>query len=191
VQLGPGLARAGDGSMSWAELAPLEVEASWESEGPTFGFGMHLVVARIDPGTGHVELERVLAGYDTGRALRPEGVEGQLVGGTVQGIGATLFEQLVYGEDAQPQSSSFVEYVMPTCKDVPRIETVVWQSADVTGNPLGVRGAGETGVAGIGAAIGNAIADALGGRAPTSVPISPEAVLEIVEAATPTVALGG
>ncbi len=170
-----------DGSVRWQELAPLRAEATWRSEGPTFGFGMHLAVVSVDADTGLPTVERVIAGYDCGRVIRSAGVVGQLVGGTVQGLGATLMEQLAFAPDGQPQSTSFVEYLLPTCRDVPRVDTVVWQSEGIHGNPLGLRGAGEAGVAGVAAAVGNALADALGGRGPLELPVSPEGLLALAD----------
>lgn len=181
VEVEPGMVRGAGAQVTWQNLAPLQVEAEFASTGPTFGFGMHMAVARVDADTGAVELERTMVGYDTGRVVRREGVEGQLIGGTVQGLGAALFERLAYGDEAQPQSASFVEYMLPTCADVPRVEAVVWEAESVMGNPLGARGAGEAGAAGAAAAVGNAIAAALGGVGPTELPLSPESVLQLVD----------
>ncbi|MBS1676200.1 MAG: xanthine dehydrogenase family protein molybdopterin-binding subunit [Actinobacteria bacterium] len=174
-------AKRGRRRIDWVDLGPTEAEGAWSSDGPTFGFGMFVAIARVDRDTGFVTLERMTVAFDCGRAIYPAGVEGQLRGGAVQGISAALLEAVDYGAGGQPQSTSLVEYMLPTCADVPRIDVRIWESGEVTANPLGVRGPGEVGTAGAPAAVASAVADALGGRAPVELPITPEAVLALID----------
>ncbi len=89
-------------------------------------------------------------------------VEGQLRGGVAQGIGGALFEEFGYDEAGQPQAITFIEYQLPTTAEIPPVDVLLFQDAPAPGNPLGVMGAGEGGINAIGAAIANAVRDALG-----------------------------
>ena len=79
-----------------------------------------------------------------------------------QGIGGALFEEFSYDEDGQPQAITFIEYRMPTAAEIPAVDVLLSQDAPSPGNPLGVMGAGEGGVSAAGAAVANAVRDALG-----------------------------
>jgi carbon-monoxide dehydrogenase large subunit/6-hydroxypseudooxynicotine dehydrogenase subunit gamma len=105
---------------------------------------------------------RYLVAYEVGRAINPMIVEGQLRGGVAQGIGGALLEEFGYDEHGQPQSVSFLDYRMPTAAEIPAIDILLRQDHPSPGNPLGVMGAGEGGVNAAGAAIANAVRDALG-----------------------------
>jgi CO/xanthine dehydrogenase Mo-binding subunit len=89
-------------------------------------------------------------------------VEGQLSGGAVQGIGGALLEEFLYDEAGQPLATTFADYLLPTCAEVPRIEVLLTEDAPSPLNPLGVKGAGEGGINAAGAAIAAAVDAALG-----------------------------
>src|SRR5947209_20616016 len=130
--------------------------------------------------TGSVSIERYVVVYDVGRAVNPALVKGQIAGGVAQGLGGALLEELAYDETGQLMSGTFMDYLLPGACEVPDIEVVITEDAPARSNPLGLKGAGEGGITGVGAAIANAIADAL--HAPpdacTRLPLRPENVLE-------------
>lgn len=173
---------------AWSHLGRHDVVGVHDADAPTVGFGAHVAVVAVDRGTGHVTVEQLAVAYDCGRAVRRESVASQLIGATVGAVGGTLLEELRYDDTGQPLSTTFMDYLVPTCGDVPRVEAVVLESGRVPGNPLGVKGAGEAGVQGVAAAVANAAAHAVcttnGLR---SIPIRPEAVLDAwgIPAATP------
>jgi carbon-monoxide dehydrogenase large subunit len=111
-------------------------------------------------------------------------VEGQILGGVVHGIGNALLERMVYDADAQPLSTSFAEYMLPTAVELPRIELMSLVSPSPL-NPLGVKGVGECGVIPAAAAIISAIEDALRpfNVAIAEVPVSPQRIVELIRAA--------
>jgi len=149
----------------------------------TYPYGVQIAVAAIDPGTGAVRIEKMLIAFDIGRAINPMLVRGQLVGGCVQGLGGALFEEFQYDERGQPLSVTFADYLIPTARDVPEFDVLLTEDAPSTCNPLGIKGAGEGGIAGVGAVIASAIDDALGGHGEiTRLPITPQTLKAIIDA---------
>ena len=152
----------------------LHAEAWFHADHMTYPYGLHAVVVRVDPDTGGVRVERCVVAYDIGRAVNPVLVEGQIAGGAAQGIGGALLEEFVYDAHGQPLAASFVDYLLPTSAEVPPIEALVLEDAPSPLNPLGVKGAGEAGINGMGAAIAGAVDDAIGiPGAITRLPITP------------------
>ena len=102
----------------------------------------------------------------------------------MQGIGGTVLEELVYGENGQLLSGTFMDYALPTSLDVPTIEDVILEEAPSPRNPLGVKGAGEGGIVATGAALANAVAHALAplGVQVSSLPLSPDRIREWLRA---------
>lgn len=143
-------------------LPGLRAEQFFHVKKLTYPYGCHAAVVSIDRETGETKVEKLILGYDVGRAVNPVLVEGQLHGGALQGLGGALLERFVYDEDANPLVTSFMDYLMPTCAEAPLMETVVTEDAPTSTNPLGVKGAGEGGLTGVAAAIASAIDDALG-----------------------------
>jgi aerobic carbon-monoxide dehydrogenase large subunit len=141
---------------------PLEAKARFES-GLVFGSGAYAAVVEIERATGVLRVRRIAAVDDAGRIVNPLLAKGQVLGGAVHGLGASLTEEVVHDEHGQPTTASFVDYALPTAADVPEIRTAFVESP-APGNPLGAKGIGEGGAIGVPAAIGNAVADALGGR---------------------------
>jgi aerobic carbon-monoxide dehydrogenase large subunit len=144
------------------EPAGLSARRRFEVARMTYPYGVHAAVVEVDAGTGQVRVLRYLVAYEVGRAINPMLVEGQLIGGVAQGIGGALFEEFSYDDTGQPQAITFIEYRMPTAAEIPRVDVLLAQDAPSPGNPLGVMGAGEGGVNAVGAAVANAVRDALG-----------------------------
>ncbi len=146
-----------------------------------FPYGVHVAAVEVDVRTGRIAIERFMIGYDIGRVINPVLVRGQIAGGFAQGLGGSLLEEFRFDDGGQPQSASFMDYLLPTSEDVPEPMVVITEDAPSPLNPLGVKGAGEAGTAGVGAAIANAVSDALG-REVTRLPLTPERVLELAGA---------
>ncbi|MEV0388653.1 xanthine dehydrogenase family protein molybdopterin-binding subunit [Nonomuraea sp. NPDC050643] len=157
----------------------LEERVSYDPPGYTFAYGAHAAAVAVDPETGGVELEGYWVVNDAGVLVNPASVEGQLLGGVVQGIGEALTEQIVYTEDGQP----ITEYLLPTTREVPDIEVVMLETPS-TVTPGGMKGAGESGTIGPPAAIANAVAAALPEIADriTDVPLTPAVVWSLLAA---------
>ena len=149
-----------------AELARerrLAAGASFEVPKVTYAGCAAAVVADVDPETGAVALRRVVVGADVGRAVNPALVDGQLIGGVAFGIGNTMHESLAYDADGQLLSSTLMDYALPAAADIPPVDGF-YQEVRATTNPLGLRGLGECGNPGLGAATANAVCDALSPR---------------------------
>jgi CO/xanthine dehydrogenase Mo-binding subunit len=160
--------------------APLEEEATFRSEDMSFPYGVHCAAVEVDVETGHVEVAAYTVGYDVGRAVNPLLVEGQIVGGAAQGLGGALFEELVYDEDGQLVAGSLMDYLVPTAGEVPNMDVLLTEDAPTSRNPLGAKGAGEGGTAATGAAISNAVADALEIE-PRRLPLTPERIVALAQ----------
>ena len=119
----------------------------------------HIAAVEVDPATCFVKIHKYVVAEDCGRIINPMIVDGQVHGGVAQGIGAALFEELVYDEDGQLLSASLVDYVIPSAPEVPDMDVVHIESESAVAG--GFRGMGEGGTIGAPAAIANAIADAL------------------------------
>jgi carbon-monoxide dehydrogenase large subunit len=154
-----------DKAVSFAELAKtgselLKSEDAWAAQ-PTYPNGTHLVEVEIDPDTGHIEIKSYVVVDDFGVTVNPLLLEGQVVGGAVQGIGQALMEQTVYDKDTgQLLTASFMDYAVPRADDTPDFHFETRNVRCVT-NIIGVKGAGEAGTIGAAPAVMNAIVDAL------------------------------
>jgi carbon-monoxide dehydrogenase large subunit/6-hydroxypseudooxynicotine dehydrogenase subunit gamma len=147
----------------------------------TYPYGVHIAVVAIDRDTGAAGVERYLVAYDIGRAVNPMLVEGQIVGGFVQGLGGALFEEFLYDERGEPVSVTFADYLMPSAREAPRTEVLIAEDAPSPLNALGVKGAGEGGANAVGAALAAAIDNALGRPgAVTQLPITPRRLRELL-----------
>ena len=140
----------------------------------------HIADVEVDPETGKVEVLRYTTFIDAGKAAHPSYVEGQMQGGALQGIGWALNEEYYMTEDGTMANSSFLDYRMPTSLDLPMIDCEIIEVANAR-HPFGLRGVGETVLIPPLAAMANAIHDAVGVRM-TSLPMSPGAILEALEA---------
>ena len=153
------------------KLDPVMGRASVSPEGSTNAFGVHIADVEVDPETGKVTVLRYTSIQDAGKAVHPSYVEGQMQGGAVQGIGWALNEEYFFDDKDRMRNASFLDYRMPTCLDVPMIETIIVEVPNPT-HPFGVRGVGETPIVAPPATIANAIHAATGLRM-CSLPISP------------------
>jgi carbon-monoxide dehydrogenase large subunit/6-hydroxypseudooxynicotine dehydrogenase subunit gamma len=148
----------------------------------TYPYGVQIALVNIDPGTGAVYIEKMMIAFDVGRAINPMLVRGQLAGGFAQGLGGALFEEFQYDDRGQPLSVTFADYLIPTASEVPELDILIAEDARSTCNPLGIKGAGEGGVAAVGAVIASAVDDALGGNGLiTRIPITPQAIKSIID----------
>lgn len=156
------------------QLSPVVGRASVAPEGSTNAFGVHIADVEVDPDTGKVTVLRYTAIQDAGKAVHPSYVEGQMQGGAAQGIGWALNEEYFFDDRDQMRNASFLDYRMPTCLDLPMIETIIVEVPNPT-HPYGVRGVGETPIVAPPATIANAIHRAAGVRM-TELPMSPPAL---------------
>jgi xanthine dehydrogenase molybdenum-binding subunit len=156
--------------------------ASVDPTGVGAGLATHVVDVEVDADTGKVTILRYTAVQDVGKAIHPSYVEGQIQGGTVQGIGWALNEEYVYNDKGEMTNASFLDYRMPTCLDLPMIDAVIVEVPN-PGHPYGVRGVGEVPIVPPPAAIANAIYDAIGVRLEV-LPMSPGNVLQALWAKT-------
>ena len=143
-----------------------------------YSHGVTVARVRVDTATGQVAPERIWLLYDVGRVVNPAMVAGQIEGGIAQGLGGALLEELRYDETGQLLSGSFMDYLLPGTADAPSIVHRNLDRSPSPRNPLGVKGAGEVGIAGVGGAIANAVADALGDADAEAdgLPLTPERV---------------
>jgi carbon-monoxide dehydrogenase large subunit/6-hydroxypseudooxynicotine dehydrogenase subunit gamma len=155
----------------------LSAEGWVEQNHMAYPYGVHVAVVRADRDTGSIAVEFYLVAYDIGKAVNPMLVEGQITGGVAQGLGGALFEEFLYDPRGEPLSTSFADYLMPTAREVPSIETLISEDAPSPLNALGLKGAGEGGANPVGAVIAAAIDDALGmPGAVTRLPVTPQRV---------------
>jgi carbon-monoxide dehydrogenase large subunit len=150
----------------------------------TFPFGTHIAVVEVDAETGEVKLQRYVAVDDVGKVINPLIVDGQVQGGIAQGVAQALWEGAAYDENGQLVTSSLMEYAVPKADYFPQIELDRTETpTDV--NPLGIKGAGETGTIASTAAVANAVIDALAplGIRHVDMPLTPERVWRAMQAA--------
>ncbi|HET6882469.1 MAG TPA: xanthine dehydrogenase family protein molybdopterin-binding subunit [Pirellulales bacterium] len=153
---------------------PVLGRAAVDPEGPTNGFGVSIVDVEVDPDTGKTTILRYTALQDAGKAIHPSYVEGQMQGGTVQGIGWALNEEYFFDDQGRMRNASYLDYRMPTALDLPMIDTVIVEVPNPA-HPYGVRGVGETPIVAPPAAVANAIYHATGVRM-YELPMSPPKV---------------
>jgi CO/xanthine dehydrogenase Mo-binding subunit len=156
------------------ETTRLDPKTGQGSPYATYAFATHLAEVEVDIETGKVKVNRVVASHDVGKAIHPENVIGQIMGGVAMGTGFALMEEFVSGE-----TTSFVNYLIPTSKDVPEVIPIVVEEKEPTG-PFGAKGVGEPALIPSAPAILNAIADAIGQRI-FHLPANLERVLEGVQ----------
>ncbi|HEY9898525.1 MAG TPA: xanthine dehydrogenase family protein molybdopterin-binding subunit [Pantanalinema sp.] len=144
----------------------------------TYLFGSHACSVLVDVETGEVQVERIVAVHDVGKAINPQLVSGQIEGGVAQGLGMALMEEVVRRE-GKILNPGFTDYILPTMVDVPQIEAVGLEHPDL-GGPYGARGIGEPPLIGTPPAILSAIADAIGTQV-TQLPATPERVWRAIQ----------
>lgn len=161
--------------------AGLEAVARYSPPPFTWANSCHICTCEIDRNTGMVKLLRYVVSEDCGVMINPMIVEGQVAGGVVQGIGGALFENMVYDDDGNPLTTTFLDYTLPTASDVPILEYGHLETP--APNPGGHKGVGEGGAIGSVPAVFNAVADALAqaGARITRLPLTPSNVLDALE----------
>jgi carbon-monoxide dehydrogenase large subunit/6-hydroxypseudooxynicotine dehydrogenase subunit gamma len=185
ISLGDVARALNPGSKLVGEANPgLSAEGLFEQQHMNYPYGIHIAVVRVDRDTGASAVERFFAAYDTGKAVNPMLVDGQIAGGAAQGIGGALLEEFLYDARGEPLCVNFADYLMPTAREIPPIEVLITEDAPSPLNSLGVKGAGEGGANAAGAAIAAAIDDALGRPgAVTELPVTPQRLRNILQAA--------
>ncbi|WP_456749334.1 xanthine dehydrogenase family protein molybdopterin-binding subunit [Bradyrhizobium sp. USDA 4341] len=174
---------------------PLQVTRTYRSENvrhtpdewgrissyPSFPYGVHAAVVEVDEATGCVTVLEYAAIHDCGLVVNPGLVEGQFKGAVAMGIGAALWEELLHDADGGTRTNRFKSYVLPRSTDLPNIR-LGHRCTPSPFNPLGVKGAGESGFGGAMAVIVNAVADALGerGRELDRMPCKPDVIIDLL-----------
>jgi carbon-monoxide dehydrogenase large subunit len=158
-----------------------------ETYDPVFGTttsATHVAVVEIDPETCDVRIKRYAVAEDCGKLVNPLIVDGQVHGGVAQGVGAALYEEVVYDAQGQNITATLADYLVPSACEIPSMQVAHLESVSPT-TLGGFRGMGEGGTIGAPAAIANAVADALSplGIQINELPITPERLFRLIEAA--------
>jgi carbon-monoxide dehydrogenase large subunit len=156
--------------------AGLEETCYWEPPTVTWSYAVHAAIVEVDGDTGRVTIDRYAIAHDCGTVVNPLLVEGQIRGGTVQGLGGILGEAIAYDGAGQLLSGSLMDYAVPNAADLPDIAVTHLHSPTPL-NPLGVKGVGEGGAVAPPAAVANAVCDALGIELDRT-PLRPEEILQ-------------
>jgi carbon-monoxide dehydrogenase large subunit len=173
----------------WDHRRPAGVDAGleetfyWEPPTVTWSSATHLALVEVDVASGSIAIERYVVAHDCGVVINPMLVDGQVVGGTVQGLGGALFEEFVYDRQGQLLTGSLMDYALPRASDAPSVELLHQESPSPL-NPLGVKGVGEGGAIAPPAAVANAVCDALAafGVEINATPIKPETIVRAIAA---------
>ena len=159
----------------------LEATSIFDPQNFTWPFGTHICVVEVDSDTGDTQVLRYVAVDDVGNVINPMIVDGMVHGGVAQGIGQALLEEGIYDADAQLITGSMLDYAIPKAENVPSFETARTVTPSPA-NPLGVKGAGETGTIAASPAVINAVVDALSpfGVRHLDMPAKPEKVWRLI-----------
>ncbi len=182
--LQPGGSLSDDGRMRGSLGADLAADGTFKPMEPTYPNGCHVCEVEIDPETGEAWLDRYTAVDDFGNEINPLLVDGQVHGGLAQGIGQGLLERVVYDDDGQLVTGSFMDYAMPRASDMPDI-VLARSPHPCLNNPLGLKGCGEAGATAAPPAVMNALLDALAALGVThmDMPATPERIWRAMELA--------
>jgi carbon-monoxide dehydrogenase large subunit len=175
----------GGNRMTLAELAAfaeargeaLSADGTFDNEkNLSYSYGAHAALVAVDVETGQVQVKRYVLTEEIGRALNPAMLQGQAIGGLVQGLGGTFLDHMIYDEDGQLLTGSFADYLLPTSDALPEITAIALEDSPSPFNPMGFKGAGEGGIVAVAAAVGNAVSLALKphGISITELPITPD-----------------
>lgn len=159
----------------------LEARGYADQPAMTFASGVHAAVVEVDVDTGGIRILRYVVVHDCGRMVNPRIVEGQVLGGLAQGIGGALLERLDFDSTGQPQTTSFMDFRLPTVDDMPPVALAHLETPSPL-NPLGVKGTGEAGVIPVSAVVAEAVEDALSpfGIRVDSMPLFPDHVVALL-----------
>lgn len=161
----------------------LEATHFFRTDKMAYSNAFHICAVEVCIKTGFVKLKKYLAVQDSGKIINPLTAEGQVHGGIVHGIGNALYEKMQYDDEAQPLTTTFADYLLPTSTEVPNID-VIFNETPSPLNPLGAKGVGEASVPPVAPAIISAIENALNeyNIRITEAPITPVRILELIEA---------
>ena len=164
--------------------AGLETSSYFAPERAAYASGTHAAVVEVDPETGRIEILKYVIGHDCGTVINPMLVDGQVLGGFAAGIGNAMYEEQFYDDSAQPQTTSYLDFSLPSATEVPPVELFHVHSPSPL-NPLGVKGAGEGGTIPAPAAIANAVEDALRpfGARINEMPVTPPKIVSAIAGA--------
>jgi carbon-monoxide dehydrogenase large subunit len=168
-------------SMAGGPTPGLEATSHFTPDQSTYSNGTHIAEVAVDIETGQVQILRYVVMHDCGHVINPMVVEGQVVGGVIHGVGNAFFERMMYDDEAQPVSTHFGEYLLPLATDSPNVEVLHMETPSPL-NPLGVKGAGESGTIPAIAALLSAVENALEpfGVHIAEAPITPERIVELI-----------
>jgi len=143
--------------------------------------GVQAMIAEVDPETMQVDIQKLVVVHDCGAVINPLILDGQIHGGVAQGVGNAFYEQLVYDDNGQLLNASFMDFLVPTAQDIPRME-IGHETTPSPLNPLGIKGAGEAGAIPVGPLFAQAVEDALSdtGIEILEIPLSPKRLWELV-----------
>jgi carbon-monoxide dehydrogenase large subunit len=161
----------------------LEATSFWDPPNFVFPFGTQVAVVEVNPDTGHVKLLRYVAVDDVGNVINPMIVDGMVHGGIAQGVAQALWEFAAYDTNGQLQSGSMMDYALPKAGDLPSYETDRTVTPSPV-NPMGIKGAGETGTIASTPAVANAVMDALAplGISHLDMPLTPARIWAAMQA---------
>ena len=185
IKLGELAAKANPlrGAVKPGTVPGLEATNYFGPAGGATAAGVHAMIVEVDPETMGVEIKKYVVVHDCGTVINPLILAGQVQGGVAQGIGNAYYEQLLFDDNGQLLNGTFMDYLLPTALDVPRVE-VGHEETRSPLNPLGIKGAGEAGAIPVGPLFAQAVEDALAdtGIEILEIPLSPKRLWELVEA---------
>jgi carbon-monoxide dehydrogenase large subunit len=184
------VARLGNAGVAFGMVMPgglevgLEASAYFTPSQAGYSSSAHVCILDVDPETGELQIVRYVVGHDCGNVINPLLVEGQILGGVAHGLSNALYEEAIFDEQGQSLASSFLDYPLPSAREMPRVEMFHLTTPSPI-NPLGVKGAGEAGTLPVPAAVANAVEDALRPfRARvTRLPLNPARISDLVHGA--------
>ena len=178
----PTMMEAAEMARAEGRMDLLTHEARATLPGRSYPNGAHIAEVVIDPETGHVQVDKYTVVDDFGNLINPRLAEGQVHGGVVQGIGQAISERVVFDEDGQLLTASFMDYGLPRAEDVPYIGFST-EAVPSTANLMGMKGCGEAGTVGALAAVANAVQDAVWDRGVRQVdmPFTPQRVWDMLK----------
>ena len=142
-----------------------------------YSYCTNIAEVEVDMQTGEIRVEKIVAAHDMGKAINPQQVEGQIQGGTLQGIGYAVMEEIRHDSKGKMLNNAFSTYIIPTVMDSPVIEPIIIEH-QYTEGPFGAKGFGEVPLMGIAPAIANAVFNATGKRI-RQIPIKPEKLVDL------------
>jgi carbon-monoxide dehydrogenase large subunit len=181
------VARVGNAGTGFGMVMPrglavgLEASSYFTPSQATYSASAHVCILDVDADTGEVTIVRYVVGHDCGNVINPLILEGQILGGVAHGLSNALYEEAIHDEAGQNLATSFLDYPIPTAREIPRIETFHLTTPSPI-NPLGAKGAGEAGTLPVLAAVAAGVEDALRpfGVRVTRMPLNPARIVELI-----------